>query len=446
MYVVIIGGAESGVGAAILAQKQGHLAFVSDAAAIGEVYKNKLISHHISFEEHGHSWDKIQDAQLVIKSPGVPEKTPIIQQIRTAGIPLISEVEWAYRYAAKSTIVAITGSNGKSTTTALTAHLLQNEDTAMVGNIGISFAETVAISPKKRYVAEVSSFQLDDILFFKPKVSILLNITPDHLDRYDYQVSKYAKAKFNIILNQDNNDYFIYNVDSPILMENLPLYINRVSPVTITLQSTFASQNGACVQDNHLCFRWQEQFYQISIADVPLPGKHNQYNVMAALLAGLCVGEDWNSMLQKLPYFKSIPHRLEKVRVYKGITFINDSKATNIDSTWYALDSTNTPIIWIAGGIDKGNDYSLLKSVVHQKVKAIICMTKYPEKIEQAFHNLNIPIIVTDTAQKAVEKSLDFATEGDTVLLSPACASFDLFKNYEDRGDQFKKVVLSLGE
>ncbi|MDW8303013.1 MAG: UDP-N-acetylmuramoyl-L-alanine--D-glutamate ligase [Bacteroidia bacterium] len=444
MYVAIIGAAESGVGAAILAKKHNYTPFVSEFSNIAQPYKEKLLQYHILFEENGHSWEKIRLAQLVVKSPGVPENAPIIQQIRQAGIPIISEVEWAYRFSKESILIAITGSNGKSTTTALTAHLLNNPDTAMVGNIGISFAQTVALNPKKRYVAEVSSFQLDDIDTFKPKVSVLLNITPDHLDRYDYQLSNYARAKFNIIRNQDSTDYFIYNVDSPILMEHLPQYLNQVCCITFTLKDEFASQNGACVQGDKLFFRWQGQMYAIPIAELPLRGKHNQYNVMAAILAGLCVGESWQTMMQKLPSFQTIAHRLETVRIYQGIIFINDSKATNIDSARYALESTTGPIIWIAGGVDKGNDYSTLKQLVQEKVKAIICLTKYPDKIEQAFRSTGIPIKVVDTAQKAVEESLCFAKSGDTVLLSPACASFDLFKNYEDRGDQFKRAVLSL--
>jgi len=444
MYIVIIGGAESGVGAAILAQKHDHLVWLSDAGAIAEKYKQKLITYNIPFEENQHSWDKIQNANIIIKSPGVPEEASIIKQIRKAGIPLVSEVEWAYRYAQKSDIVAITGSNGKSTTTALTAHLLANENTAMVGNIGISFAETVALNPKKRYVAEVSSFQLDDIQQFKPKVGVLLNITPDHLDRYQYKTELYAKAKFNILRNQSAEDYFIYNIDSPLLMEHLKTYLNEVTPVTITLKDTFHSAHGACVQEENLCFLWQNTMYQLPIKELPLQGKHNQYNIMASVLASLCVGENWENIIQKLPSFTAIPHRLEKVRVWNGITFINDSKATNIDSVWYALDSMTQPVIWVAGGVDKGNDYAQIKDLVKQKVKAILCMTKYPENIQSVFQDLNIPIIVVDNAENAIKQSLILANSGDVVLLSPACASFDLFKNYEDRGTQFRNAVLSL--
>ncbi len=445
MYIVVIGGSESGTGAAILAQQQGHVVFVSDAATILDKYKQKLIAHNIPYEENQHSWDKIENAQLIIKSPGVPEKTELIQKIRSIGIPIISEVEWAYRYAQQSNIIAITGSNGKSTTTALTTHLLQSEDMAMVGNIGISFAETVALNPKKYYVAEVSSFQLDDIHLFKPKVSVLLNITPDHLDRYQYDVKLYAKAKFNIISNQDVSDYFIYNVDSPLLMHHLPLYLNQqVNPVTITLKNAFQSEQGACVQNENLCFLWQKNLYKIPIHELPLQGKHNQYNIMASILAALCVGANWEDIIQKLPSFTAIPHRMEKVRVFNGITFINDSKATNVDSVWYALDSMIQPVIWIAGGIDKGNDYAQIKELVKNKVKAIICMTKYPENIQKAFSDLNIPIVVVDSPRNAIQQSLAFASVNDVVLLSPACASFDLFKNYEDRGMQFKDAVLLL--
>lgn len=444
MYIVVIGGAESGTGAAILAQQQGHIVFLSDSSAIPEKYKQKLTAHDISYEENRHTWDKIENAQLVIKSPGVPEKAEIIQKIRKAGIPLISEIEWAYRYARHSSIIAITGSNGKSTTTALTAHLLQNEDTAMAGNIGISFAETVALTPKKRYVAEVSSFQLDDIQQFKPKVSVLLNITPDHLDRYQYDIALYAKAKFNIMLNQDSSDYFIYNTDSPLLMQYLPLYIHEVTPVTITLNNNFQSEWGACVQNEHLCFKWQNNLYKIPVKTLPLQGKHNQYNIMAAVLSALCTGESWENITEKLPHFTAIPHRMEKIRIFNGVAFINDSKATNVDSVWYALDSMTQPVIWIAGGIDKGNDYTQIKNLVQNKVKAIVCMTKYPENIQKAFADLNIPIFVVNSAEMAVQQSLTLAKPGDAVLLSPACASFDLFKNYEDRGTQFRNAVIAL--
>jgi UDP-N-acetylmuramoylalanine--D-glutamate ligase len=444
MYIVVIGGAESGIGAAILAQQHGNIVFLSDSYSISEKYKQKLIAYNIPYEENQHSWEKIENAQLVIKSPGVPEKAEIIQKIRKAGIPIISEVEWAYRYAKHSNIIAITGSNGKSTTTALTAYLLQNEHTAMVGNIGISFAETVALTPKKRYVAEVSSFQLDDIQQFKPKVSILLNITPDHLDRYQYDIALYAKAKFNIIYNQERSDYFIYNVDSPILMQYLPLYINEVTPITITLKDSLQSENGAYVQYENLCFVWQNNLYKIPIKALSLQGKHNQYNIMASVLAALCIGESWENIIEKLPHFTAIPHRMEKIRTFNGVTFMNDSKATNVDSVWYALDSMTQPVIWIAGGIDKGNDYTQIKELVAQKVKAIVCMTKYPENIQKAFSDLNIPIVIAESAVHAVQQSLSFAKPNDIVLLSPACASFDLFKNYEDRGVQFRNAVLAL--
>lgn len=444
MYIVVIGGAESGIGAAILAQKQGHLVYVSDSQTISDKYKQKLIAYGIPYEENQHSWDKIENAHLIIKSPGVPEKAEIIQKSRKNNIPVISEIEFAYQYAQQSKMIAITGSNGKSTTTALTAHLLANPNTAMVGNIGVSFAEKVAIDPKKRYVIEVSSFQLDDIHHFKPNVSVLLNITPDHLDRYQYRIELYAQAKYNILRNQDKNDYFIYNLDSPLVMQYFPKYVHKVNALPITLEDSLPNQQGAYIQKENICIVWQEKEYKIPIKSLPIQGKHNQYNVMASVLSALCVGEDWESIIEKLPSFVGIPHRLEKIRVFKEITFINDSKATNVDSVWYALDSIHQPIIWIAGGIDKGNDYSQIKELVKQKVKAIICMTKYPENIQKAFKDLNIPILVTDNVQDAVKQSIDLAQPNDIVLLSPACASFDLFTNYEDRGTQFRNAVLSL--
>jgi len=443
--LIIIGAGESGVGAAILAKQKGFNVFVSDANAISEKYKHELCKYDIDFEEKQHSEDKILQSALVVKSPGIANKTIIIQKIKQKGIPVISEVEFAFQYCGESKIIAITGSNGKSTTTALTYHILNEGgfDVALVGNIGISFAKQVALDPKQWYVAEISSFQLDDIVNFKPYIAVLLNITEDHLDRYDYNFQNYINSKFRIIENQTNEDYFIYCDDDPVIQQQLKnISITHTNPLPFSMKHEI--KNGAYLKGDQMMLRIQEERVSMSIYDFALKGKHNTYNTMAACIAATTVGIRKEKIREAVNDFQSLAHRMEYVATVRGVDFINDSKATNVNSTWFALESMTKPTILILGGVDKGNDYSLITDLVKEKVKAIVCMGTDNKKIIAAFKNV-VPVIVeTSSATDAVAQSFKLAAKGDVVLLSPACASFDLFKNFEDRGNQFKLAVKDL--
>ncbi len=442
--LVILGAGESGVGTALLASQQGYDVFVTDGGEIKEIYKNELLSNGIDFEELKHTEEKILLADEVMKSPGIPEKNELVKKIREKGIAIISEIEFAFRYKGNSRIIAITGSNGKTTTTALTWHICKNAgmDCAMVGNIGYSFARQLALDPKSLYVIEISSFQLDDIKTFRPDVAILTNITEDHLDRYDYKMQNYVNSKFRVVQNQQANDVFIYNLDDKITNQHINNYSIQSTLYPITMSKELPQ--GAYLTNAQMHLKWKTEDMQMSIEDFALKGKHNQYNSMAASLGATAVGIKKESIRESLQTFQSLEHRMEPVAKIKGVQFINDSKATNVNSTWFALESINEPTILILGGVDKGNDYSLLNDLVREKVKAIVCMGTDNRKIHEAFGDFVSLIVNATTAEEAVKAAFHFADKGDVVLLSPACASFDLFKNYEDRGIQFKNAVKDL--
>jgi UDP-N-acetylmuramoylalanine--D-glutamate ligase len=442
--LVILGAGESGVGAAILGKLKGYDVFVSDGGAIRENYRRDLEQHKIPFEAGQHSEEKILDADEVMKSPGIPEKNELVKKIRKKGIRVISEIELAYRYKENSKIIGITGSNGKTTTTSLTYHICKQGglDVALVGNIGYSFARQVAEDPKPWYVAEISSFQLDDIQSFRPDVAILTNITEDHLDRYDYRFENYINSKFRITENQTANDYFIYCADDPVTMQYIRNYNINANPLPFTMNKEI--NRGAFIKNNMMTVQTGDEKMQMSIYDFALKGKHNQYNTMAAGIAASTVGIRKEKIREAIQTFESLSHRMEPVATIRGVEFINDSKATNVNRTWYALESMTKPTILILGGVDKGNDYSLLNELVKEKVKAIVCLGTDNRKIHEAFKEVAPVIVNTTSAQEAVFASFRLASKGDVVLLSPACASFDLFKNYEDRGDQFKQAVREL--
>ena len=442
--MVIIGGAESGIGAAILAQQQGYDVFVSDGGIIKDHFKKELLFFEIPFEEGKHSLEKILTCDEVVKSPGIADKVPLIKMIRERNIPVISEVELAFRFKGNSKLIAVTGSNGKTTTASLIYHICKHAgmDCAVVGNIGISFAKQVALQPKEIYVAEISSFQLDDIMTFKPDVAVLTNITEDHLDRYDYNIQNYIDSKFKIAQNQEAGDVFIYNLDDENTIGNISKFNIKSLLAPITMSKELPQ--GAYLTNEQLHLKWKGEDMQMSIDDFALKGKHNQYNSMAASMTATAVDIRKDKIREALQTFESLEHRMETVSVVRGITFINDSKATNVNSAWFALESMNSPVILILGGVDKGNDYNLLKELVQEKVKAIICMGTDNNKIHDAFGDI-VPLMVdTSNASDAVQAAYELGKKGDVVLLSPACASFDLFKNYEDRGNQFKAAVHDL--
>ena len=445
---VILGGGESGVGAALLAKKQGYDVFVSDGSSLKNEYRTELQEAGIAFEEGMHTDKKILQAVEVMKSPGIPEKAPIVKKIRDKGIPVISEVELAYRYKGNSRIIAITGSNGKTTTTALTWHICREAglDAALVGNIGDSFAKQVALDPRPLYVVEVSSFQLDDIVTFRPDVAILTNITEDHLDRYDYKFENYIRSKFRITMNQQADDYFIYCADDETTMS----YLNRPDKIGFNIHANQLPismkkelPNGAFIKDGDMYVRTGQDFTSMSVFDFALKGKHNHYNTMAACVAATTLDIRKEKIRDAVQNFQALEHRMEHVATVRGVEFINDSKATNVNSTWYALESMTKPTVLVLGGVDKGNDYSLLADLVKEKVRAIICLGKDNQKIHAAFDGIVSNVVDAGSALEAVQAAFHYASKGDVVLLSPACASFDLFKNYEDRGNQFKKAVRS---
>jgi UDP-N-acetylmuramoylalanine--D-glutamate ligase len=442
--MIILGGGESGVGAALLAKKQGYEVFLSDGGALKDSYRNDLQKNNIPFEEGGHTEAKVLAADEVMKSPGIPDKTPTVKAIRAKGIPVVSEIELAYRYKGNSGIIGITGSNGKSTTTALTWHICRHGglDCALVGNIGYSIARQMAEDPKPWYVCEISSFQLDDIHEFRPEVAILTNITEDHLDRYDYKFENYIASKFRITMNQTAGDHFVYNEDDPVINTNLEHFKIHSNPLPFSMQQE--TNKGGFIRNGQMNINVGSEKLQMSIYDFALKGIHNQYNTMAAGIASATVGIRKEKIREAIQSFEALEHRMEFVSTVRGVEFINDSKATNVNSTWYALESMEKPTILILGGVDKGNDYSLIRDLVKEKVKAIVCMGVDNRKIQDAFQ-LDVPLMVnTASAEEAVKAAFHFATKGDVVLLSPACASFDLFKNYEDRGRQFKEAVRDL--
>jgi len=442
--LVILGAGESGIGTAILGRQKGYDVFVSDGGPVKKNYQDELNKYGIEWEGEKHTEEKILNADEVMKSPGIPEKNELVKKIRKKGIPVISEIEFAYRYKGNSKIIGITGSNGKTTTTSLVYHICKTSglDCALVGNIGYSFAKQVAEDPKPWYVAEISSFQLDDIQTFRPDIAILTNITEDHLDRYDYRFENYIHSKFRIAENQTAQDYFIYCADDPVTMQYIGKYSIKSNPLPFSMSKELPQ--GAFIRNGQMTVIADDERMEMNVNDFTLQGKHNQYNTMAASLAGVQVGIRKEKIRTAVQTFESLAHRMEPVTTVRGVQFINDSKATNVNSTWYALESMRQPTILILGGVDKGNDYSILEELVREKVKAIVCMGTDNSKIHEAFKEYVPRIVDAGNAIDAVKSAFMLASPGDVVLLSPACASFDLFKNYEDRGDQFKQAVKEL--
>jgi len=441
--VAILGGGESGVGAAILAQKKGYDVLVSDLGKIKEKYKDVLSNYKIGFEEGQHSGEKILSAELVVKSPGIPETAPLVKKLKEQGTPVISEIEFGGRFSSAKTI-CITGSNGKTTTTLLTYHILQKAglNVGLAGNVGKSFAWQVAEENFDVYVIELSSFQLDGMYEFKADVAVLMNITPDHLDRYGYDMQNYTDSKFRILQNQTATDYFVYCADDEVIQKE----INKrdIKPVQLPFGLGEAAGPGAGVKDNRIIINFNQNQFSMSILDLSLQGKHNTYNSMAAGIASMVLKIRDEQLRESLSDFTGVEHRLERFLKVHGIEFINDSKATNVNSSWYALESVHKPVVWIAGGVDKGNDYTMLQGLVTNKVKAIVCLGKNNAKLHEAFGDCVADIVDASSMEEAVKAAYYLARNGDTVLLSPACASFDLFENYEDRGNQFKKEVRNL--
>lgn len=446
--IVVLGAGESGNGAALLAKQKGYNVFVSDAGKIKEAYKNELIEHEIDFEENGHTEEKIFDADIIIKSPGIPEKVPLIKKLRQRGKKIISEIEWAYWFKGNSRIIAITGSNGKSTTTSLIYHLLKEsgKEVSMAGNIGFSFAKQITVKPTEWYVLEISSFQLDDIESFKPDIAVLLNITPDHLDRYDYKFENYIASKFRIAKNQDEKDLLILNKDDKAIQDYLKHQTIKPKIISITMneQNLLPNEDGAFMNNDEMHIRYEGDELKQSIHELAIKGKHNQYNSMAAGISAKAAGLRNDELRTSFASFNGLEHRLEYVATIRGVEFINDSKGTNLNSVWYALESMNRPVVLIFGGQDKGNDYNEILEVVKEKVKAIVCLGINNSLIIDAFKDEIEHIVETKSAKDAVAAAYSFADKGDVVLLSPGCASFDLFQNYEDRGMQFKEAVRSL--
>ncbi len=441
--VVILGAAESGVGAAILARKQGFDVFVSDKGTIKDKYRAELITRQIEFEEGNHTEEKILNADVIVKSPGIPDKAPLIRKLKEQGTSVISEIEFAGRYTSAKKI-CISGSNGKTTTTLLTYHMCQKAglNVGLAGNVGQSMAWQVAECDFDYYVIELSSFQLDGMYEFKADIAVLLNITPDHLDRYEYKMQNYIDSKFRITQNQTANDVFIWCSDDPVLKHEMSK--RKLGARCVPFGLGIPPAEGAGVIDNKLIINWEQNIFTMSILDIALQGNHNTYNSMAAGISGMAVNIRNEKIRESMSDFKGVEHRLERFLKVHGIEFINDSKATNINSTWYALESMTQPTVWIVGGIDKGNDYSELYDLVKSKVKAIVCLGVDNSKILEAFRNVGIDMVETQSMEDAVRSAYFLARNGDTVLLSPACASFDLFENYEDRGHQFKHAVREL--
>jgi UDP-N-acetylmuramoylalanine--D-glutamate ligase len=443
-HIAVLGAGESGTGAAILAKRKGFDVFVSDLSEIKEHFRELLVSEKIAFEELKHSTDRILKADLIIKSPGIPEKAPVIIAIKEKGIPIISEIEFAYHFT-NAKIIGITGSNGKTTTTLLTFHILKNAglDVACAGNVGNSFAMAICDRDYEYIVLELSSFQLDDIADFKCHIAILLNITPDHLDRYHYNIDEYAMSKFRIINNQTPDDYFIYDLDDEITASWLPKFKIHSRQIPVSQQKKL--KTGIFTEDQNIIVKITEtKLITIPMNILSLIGTHNRYNSMAATAAASAIDIHDDLIRKSLSNFENIEHRLESVAKIHGTEFINDSKATNINATWYALESMEKKVVWIAGGIDKGNNYDELKPLVMEKVKAIVCLGVDNSKIIEAFEKDIQLIFETGAMDEAVQIAFRLAGEDDVVLLSPACASFDLFKNFEDRGKQFKEAVKNL--
>ena len=442
--IVILGAGESGVGAAILAKKQGLDVLVSDNRNVSEKYRQILLKHQIEFEENGHQPHRILQATEVVKSPGIPDNIPIIKAIREKKIPIISEIEFASRYT-NAKLICVTGSNGKTTTTLLLYHILKNGglNVGLAGNIGQSFAWQVAENQFDVYVLEISSFQLDGMVKFRANIAIITNITPDHLDRYENNFALYTASKLRILQNQQPEDAIIYCADDPVINRELSNRKCVAQLIPFTLK-TNPLKNGAFIKENKIIIKYHKTQVSMTLEQLALQGKHNTYNSMAAGVASKLMDIRNETLKLSLSDFHNIAHRLEYVSSVHGISFINDSKATNVNSTWYALEYVDRPTVWIVGGVDKGNDYSALLNLVKEKVKAIICLGLDNRAIHAAFRDIVPYIVDTVSAEEAVTEAYQIASKGDIVLLSPACSSFDLFESYEARGNQFKQAVNKL--
>lgn len=441
--LVILGAGESGVGTAILGKKKGFEVFVSDFGTIKESYKKVLIHHEIDWEENGHTEAAIVSAHVVMKSPGIPDKAPIVKKLKDSGKRIISEIEFASKYT-DATIVAITGSNGKTTTASLTYEILNKGglNVALGGNIGRSFAEQVSEEVYENFVLELSSFQLDGIETFRPHIAVLTNISPDHLDRYDYKFENYIASKFRIIMNQTENDYFIYDADDVEISKWLDHHTIKSQLLPFSLKKEL--EKGTYIKNNEIILTIDNSNLTMPIATLGLQGQHNLKNAMAASTVATLLKIRKSIIRDSLESFPGVEHRLERVLKINNVVYINDSKATNVNATFYALDSMESPTVWIVGGEDKGNDYGELLPLVNEKVKAIICLGLDNQKIINAFGNIVDIMVETQSMNDAIQVAYRLASRGDNVLLSPACASFDLFDNYEDRGRQFKNAVRNL--
>lgn len=439
----ILGAGESGVGAAILAKSKGFGVFVSDFGSIADKYKDEMNQHHIPWEENGHTIEKLSNAELIIKSPGIPDKAPIVTRLSELGISIISEIEFACTYT-QAFVIGITGSNGKTTTTLLTYEILKRAglNVGLAGNIGKSFARQVATESFDFYVLELSSFQLDGMFSFKADIAVLMNITPDHLDRYEYKFENYVASKFRIIQNMSKNQKLIFCQDDEVIVEKLRQLNPDIELLPFSLNEKLLQ--GAFIEDDQLVVKLNNSEFTMDIKDLALQGKHNTYNSMVAAVAANVLQIKKETIRDCLTNFQGVEHRLEPVIQVHKIEFINDSKATNVNSTWYALESMKKPVVWILGGIDKGNDYSKLLPMVKEKVKAIVCLGVDNTNIHKAFDRQVDTIVDTRSMDEAVRAAYFLASNGDVVLLSPACASFDLFQNYEDRGRKFKQAVRNL--
>ncbi len=441
--LVILGGGESGVGTAILGKKKGYEVFVSDKGKIKEKYRKVLEHIGIDWEDEKHTESKILNADVVMKSPGIPDKVPLVLKLVAKGITVISEIEFASKYT-DATIIGITGSNGKTTTTMLTNHILKEGglNVGMAGNIGDSFAKMVAEKNIDFYVLEISSFQLDGIDEFKPHIAILTNITPDHLDRYDYKFENYVASKFRVAMNQTESDFLIYDADDEVIVDWLKNHPVKSQLVPFSIERQL--DKGACLKNKNIRITTNTNTIEMTTDALALEGKHNLKNTMAASTVAKLVGIRKETIRQSITNFQGVEHRLEKVLKIGHVQYINDSKATNVNATYFALDSMSAPTVWIVGGVDKGNDYKELMPLVREKVKAIICLGLDNEKIKDAFGNVVDLMVETFAMSEAIKVAYKIAERGDTVLLSPACASFDLFENYEDRGNQFKEEIKNL--
>lgn len=440
--IAILGSGESGTGTALLAKAKGYEVFVSDKGAIKFAYKTVLENNAISFEELQHTESKILDADVVMKSPGIPNKVALIQKIKTQKTPIISEIEFASQFT-KAKCVAITGSNGKTTTAGLTHHILKQElEVGLGGNIGDSFARQVLEYDYPNYVLEMSSFQLDDSYEFNPNIAVITNITPDHLDRYDYKFENYVASKFRVVQNHTKADYLIYDADDEVLADYIKTHDIKSTLLPFSLTKTF--ENGAYIKENNLTVTLNNTTFSMPTKDLALNGKHNVKNAMAASTVASLLQIRKQTIRESLSNFQGVEHRLENVLKINKVQYINDSKATNVNATYFALDSMTAPTVWIVGGVDKGNNYKELFSFVNEKVKAIICLGKDNEKLKENFGGMVDVLVETEFMSEAVKIAYKVAEAGDNVLLSPCCASFDLFENYEDRGRQFKNAVRTL--